>query len=165
MVIFSRIQINYLKFCKFLQFLPPWTNNRPLVKKFSVPDITLKLEILHRQLSSTAYARLSPHHRLICFFHWFCVYILYFSLCFCIYSYSTIFTLCIVWVINKLQLLLLYSGSIYSLYKVRFNPLTANHIVWNKLPELTRGCHSFGLFILLFVLLLFALLSVSKLSF
>ena len=35
----NRIWINYFKFCKFF-----------LVRKFSVPDITLKLEILHRKL-------------------------------------------------------------------------------------------------------------------
>ena len=27
-----------------------------------------------------------------------------------------------------------------------FNPLIASHIVWNKLPESVRRCHSFGLF-------------------
>ena len=63
------IRINYFKFCKFLLYLPPWTKNRILVRKFSVPDITLKLEILHRKLSSTAFTTLSPHHRLIRFFH------------------------------------------------------------------------------------------------
>ena len=64
----KRIRINYFKFCKFLLYLPPWTKNRTLVRKFSVPDTALKLEILHRKLSSTASARLSPHHLLIRFF-------------------------------------------------------------------------------------------------
>ena len=64
----KRIQINYFKFCKFLLYLQPWAKNRTLVRKFSVPDITLKLEILHKKLSSTASAHLSLHHRFIRFF-------------------------------------------------------------------------------------------------
>ena len=99
----KRIRINYFKFCKFLLYLPPWTKYRTLVRTFSIPDITLKLEILHRKISSTASARLSPHHRLIRFFVEFvCVFVFLFVF-FYIYSYSTIFTLCIVWVKNKIN--------------------------------------------------------------
>ena len=64
----KRIRINYFRFCKFLLFLPPWTKNRVIINKFLVPNITEKLEALHRKLSNTACIRFSPHHHLIRFF-------------------------------------------------------------------------------------------------
>ena len=79
-----KFEMNCLKFCNFLLYLPPWTKNWILVRKFSIPDITLKLEILYRKLSSTASARLSPHHHLISFFRWFCVCIGFFL---CVFLY------------------------------------------------------------------------------
>ena len=100
--------LNYLKFYRFLLYLPPWTKNLFLVRKFSAPDIALMSDFLHRKLSSTAYTCLSPHHRLTRYFRWFCDYICYSLWVFSFFLTPPCFFLCIGWGINKLLLMQVY---------------------------------------------------------
>ena len=87
--------------------------NRRIIKKYNAPDISEKLCDLHIKLSANAYEKLSPHHGLICLFCWIFFLFVYRNLStVCVYFffpfslYSTIFTLLVQWVINKLLLLL-----------------------------------------------------------
>ena len=97
----ERIWIIYFKFCKFLLYLPPWTKTRLLLEIFS-SRYNFEVGYSSEKTLQYSFCAQIPSPPSYPFFRSFCVCI-FFSLCvFFIYSYSTIFTLCIVWVRNKL---------------------------------------------------------------
>ena len=77
MVILKRIWIFQILNISFVS--STLDKNRILVRTFSILDIILKLEILHRKLSSTASGRLSPTTVLsVSFVDFVCVFVFLF---------------------------------------------------------------------------------------
>ena len=68
------ILVAYFCFCKYLLYLSLWYRNTKLTNKFHLPNITEKLTGLHKNISETAYQRLSPLHGFIRLFLQFYIF-------------------------------------------------------------------------------------------